>query len=181
MKHYLKYDSFDTNPLKIYKTKVSAPLSLTDFREVDKMISLEGDMIVKVDRTSMLASLECRAPFLNRKLWNYTNSLPENFLLKGNNKKYILKKAFEQYFPNGFLEKSKQGFGVPVGDWLRHGMKKELESYIDLDFLNKQNLFITDSIVYMVKSHINSLEDHSFKVWTFYCFQKWYKNIYENL
>jgi len=181
MKDYLKYDSFDTDPLKIYKTKVPAPLSLSDFREVDKMISLEGDMIVKVDRTSMLASLECRAPFLNRKLWNYTNSLPENFLLKGNSKKYILKKAFEQYFPNGFLEKSKQGFGVPVGDWLRHGMRKELESYIDLDFLNKQNLFITDSIVNMVKSHINSFEDHSFKVWTFYCFQKWYKNIYENL
>ncbi|WEK71720.1 MAG: asparagine synthase (glutamine-hydrolyzing) [Candidatus Chryseobacterium colombiense] len=181
MKHYLKNDSFDTDPLKLYKTKVPAPLSLTDFREVDKMISLEGDMIVKVDRTSMLTSLECRAPFLNRKLWNYTNSLPEHFLLKGNNKKYILKKAFEQYFPNDFLEKSKQGFGVPVGDWLRHGMRKELESYIDLGFLNKQNLFITDSLVNMVKSHINSLEDHSFKVWTFYCFQKWYKNIYENL
>ncbi|WP_295231689.1 asparagine synthase (glutamine-hydrolyzing) [uncultured Chryseobacterium sp.] len=181
MKHYLKIDSFHSDPLEIYKTEVPAPISLTDFREVDRMISLEGDMIVKVDRTSMLASLECRAPFLNKKLWNYTNSLPENFLLNGKSKKYILKKAFEQYFPNGFLEKSKQGFGVPVGDWLRHGMRTELESYIDHDFLNKQNLFITDSLISMVKSHINSLQDHSFKVWTFYCFQKWYKNIYENL
>jgi asparagine synthase (glutamine-hydrolysing) len=52
--------------------------TLTDFRNIDKIISLEGDMIVKVDRTSMLASLECRA-LLNKEIWNFTSQLPEDF------------------------------------------------------------------------------------------------------
>ena len=181
MSQYLRSESVDTDPLQYYKQKIPVPLTLTDFREVDKLISLEGDMIVKVDRTSMLSSLECRAPFLNKKLWNFTKTLPENYLMKGNNKKYILKKAFEEYFPAEFLEKSKQGFGVPVGDWLKHGMRKELESYIEVSFLEKQALFNIEATVAMVKSHLISLEDHSFKVWTFYCFQKWHKNTYSIL
>lgn len=174
MSQYLLENAIDPAPLKYYKQKIPAPLTLSDFREVDKLISLEGDMIVKVDRTSMLTSLECRAPFLNKKLWNFTKTLPENYLMKGNNKKYILKKAFEEYFPAEFLEKSKQGFGVPVGDWLKQGLRKELESYIDFKFLEKQALFNVEQTVSMVKNHLNATEDHSFKVWTFYCFQKWY-------
>ena len=105
--------------LEYYKQKLPAPSSLTDFRWVDKMISLEGDMLVKVDRTCMLTSLEGRAPFLNKKIWDYTQQLPEEYLLKGNNKKRMLKDAFAEDFPKDFLHKSKQGFGVPVGDWLK--------------------------------------------------------------
>lgn len=178
MLKYFHQASIERNPLQWYKMKLPAPVTLTDFREVDKMLSLEGDMIVKVDRTSMLTSLECRAPFLNKELWNYTKTLPEEYLMNGNNKKFILKKAFEEYFPEQFLEKSKQGFGVPVGDWLKQGMRKEVESYIDPDFLREQNLFNVEATVELVKNHLNSVEDNSFKVWTYYCFQKWYKNIY---
>lgn len=174
MSQYMLPQAIVASPLNYYKQKIPAPLTLSDFREVDKLISLEGDMIVKVDRTSMLTSLECRAPFLNKKLWNFTKTLPDHYLMKGNNKKYILKKAFEEYFPAEFLEKSKQGFGVPVGDWLKQGMRQELESYIDIKFLEKQGIFNVEQTVSMVKNHLNSVEDHSFKVWTFYCFQKWY-------
>lgn len=171
---YLRPQSIVIDSLLYYKNQIPAPLSLTDFREVDRLVSLEGDMIVKVDRTSMLNSLECRAPFLNKKLWDFTHSLPENYLMKGTNKKVILKKAFEDFFPPSFLEKSKQGFGVPVGDWLKQGMRNELEFYIDATFLTKQALFNIEPTIAMVRSHLNSVEDHSFKVWTFYCFQKWY-------
>lgn len=166
------------NVLSYYQSQIPNPKNLTDFRNVDKMISLEGDMIVKVERTSMLADLKCRAPFLTRKIWNYTLSLPDEYLLNGNHKKLILKKAFEKDFPDQFLEKSKQGFGVPVGDWLRQGMKSELLSYIDERFLEKQNIFNIPNIKRIVLNHINSIEDNSFKIWTFYCFQKWYKNTY---
>ncbi|GAL70759.1 asparagine synthase-related protein [Jejuia pallidilutea] len=108
----------------VYKkdTGITHPKTLTDFRLIDKVTSLEGDMLVKVDRTSMLNSLECRAPFLNKKVWNYTNTLPEDFLMKGWNKKYILKEAFRDQFPKDFLDKSKSGFGAPVGDWLKSSL-----------------------------------------------------------
>ena len=178
MSIYLNEKDRVKNSLAYYQQRIPNPKNLTDFRNVDKMISLEGDMIVKVDRTSMLASIECRAPFLTREIWNYTLSLPDEYLLKGNNKKMILKKAFENEFPEQFLEKSKKGFGVPVGDWLRQGMRNELLSYIDDKFLEGQDIFDIQNIKKIVLNHLNSVEDNSFKIWTFYCFQKWYKNTY---
>lgn len=152
--------------------------SLHDFRQVDKQISLEGDMLVKVDRTSMLTSLESRAPFLNKKLWDFTDSLPEEYLMKGWDKKHLLKDAFREYFPKGFLDKSKKGFGVPVGDWLRDHLENELRSYIQKDFLKSQGIFDVDQIQDLVEKHLNGKEDNTFKVWAYYCFQKWYKNTY---
>lgn len=166
------------NIFEYYKEKsgIIKPQSLKDYMAIDKIISLEGDMLVKVDRTSMLNSLECRAPFLNRDLLEYTRSLPNDFLLKNWKKKYILKEAFKSHFPEGFLEKSKKGFGVPVGDWLRSSLKSELLSYTEIKFLEKQGIFKVDQITQLINNHINSKQDNTFKVWCFYCFQKWYKN-----
>jgi asparagine synthase (glutamine-hydrolysing) len=152
--------------------------SIHDFRNIDKNISLEGDLLVKVDRTSMLCSIECRSPFLNKELWDFTNELPENFLLKGFNKKYILKEAFKDYFPKKFLDKQKKGFGVPVGDWLREDLKNEIREYIEISFLKKQSIFNVNYTIKMVDDHIEGKVDNTFKVWSFYCFQKWYVNNY---
>lgn len=168
-----------TNPLQYYKNQIKKKdLSLHDFRNIDRLISLEGDLLVKVDRTSMLSSLECRAPFLNKTLWQFTNQLPENFLINGWDKKHLLKESFKRYFPKGFLDKSKQGFGVPVGDWLKTIFKQELLTYIETDFIKKQALFNIDYVQTLVRRHLNSQEDNTFRVWTYYCFQKWYVNIF---
>ncbi|WP_190808453.1 asparagine synthase (glutamine-hydrolyzing) [Flagellimonas sp. S3867] len=163
------------------KSKIQKPKSLTDYRLIDKILSLEGGMLPKVDRTSMLASLECRAPFLNKEIWDFTSKLPETFLLKGWNKKFILKEAFKDQFPDDFLEKSKQGFNTPIGDWLRSGLKKELESYTEIGFLTEQNIFNLETVQKLVVNHLSGKEDSSDAVWTFYCFQKWYCNVYMNL
>lgn len=157
------------------KTGIDYATTLTDFRMIDKYVSLEGDMLVKVDRSSMLTSLECRAPFLNKALWNYTNSLPENYLIKGWDKKFILKDAFRDEFPDGFLDKSKSGFGVPVGDWLRSSLKDRLLEFIEDGFLKKQGIFEPKAIQNLVMNHING-KDHTFMVWSFFCFQNWYCN-----
>ena len=154
--------------------------SLYDLRMIDKHVSLEGDMLVKVDRTSMLTSLECRAPFLNKKIWNFTNSLPDNYLIHKRSKKYILKEAFKDVFPSNFLEKSKKGFGVPVGDWLRASLKEELIGYVDENFVKEQNLFNYEYVEKLVNNHIKGFEDNTFKVWPYYCFQKWYKKSFLN-
>ena len=135
-------------------------------------------MLVKVDRTSMLNSLECRAPFLNKKLYDFTMSLPSDYLMKNWNKKYILKEAFKSDFPEGFLEKSKSGFGVPVGDWLRNSLKNELMTMTQTSYLEEQGIFNIKGVQEYVHNHINGKADNSFKVWTYYCFQKWYKHIY---
>ena len=150
--------------------------SLSDLRNIDKHISLEGDMLVKVDRTSMLSSLECRAPFLNKKLWDFTNTLPEKYLINRTSKKYILKESFKDVFPSNFLEKTKKGFGVPVGNWLRSFLKDELIYFCNKSFIEEQNLFNYTYVEQLVNRHLSGQEDNTFKVWTYFCFQKWYKN-----
>lgn len=178
LEYLIQHKALDKNILNYYiKNK---PKTLKDFREIDKLVSLEGGLLVKVDRASMLNSLECRAPFLNKKLWNFTNQLPENYLIKGWNKKYLLKESFKDYFPDKFLDKSKRGFGVPVGDWLRSSFRDELLSFIEVEFLKKQDLFNIDFINRIVLDHLSSKKDNSYKVWTFFCFQKWYKNQYRD-
>lgn len=169
------------NTFDLYKqlSGINSPNNLTDYRCIDKLISLEGDMLVKVDRTSMLNSLECRAPFLNKKLWEYVGTLPESFLMNGLNKKYILKEAFKNKFPEGFLEKPKSGFGVPIGDWLRGSLKSELLSYADHSFLKEQQIFDIINIQKLIHDHITG-KDATFKVWTFFCFQKWYVQTYNS-
>jgi len=118
---------------------------------------------------------------LNKQLWNFTAQLPESYLMKGWNKKYLLKESFKQYFPKDFLDKSKKGFGVPVGDWLRHDFSAELNSYVEPEFLKVQDIFKASEITQIVKNHLSGKEDNTFRVWTYYCFQKWYKETYLNL
>lgn len=174
---YLMPEFLEQLPFEYYKkiTGITSPKNLKDYRTIDKNMSLEGDMLVKVDRTSMLNSLECRAPFLNKKLWDYTNTLPDSYLINGWHKKHILKEAFKDEFPNNFLNKSKAGFGVPIGDWLRNSLRKDLEFYIEDKFLDSQNIFQKQNIKKLVHDHLNG-KDHTFMVWTFYCFQKWFNN-----
>lgn len=177
----LKSGIFEADVLEPYKQKAGKNnRTLTDFRNIDRMLSLEGDMLVKVDRTSMLTSLECRAPFLNKVLWEFTAQLPETYLMNGWDKKHILKEAFKQYFPKGFLDKSKKGFGVPVGDWLRSDLRLELNRYIEPIFLERQGLFNTRAVIDLVEQHLSGKVDNTFRVWTYYCFQKWYANAYGN-
>ncbi len=179
LKDVLQPNVYISNVLNYYKDITFAKSnSIRDFRSIDKQLSLDGDMLVKVDRTSMLSSLECRAPFLNKELWDFTDQLPDKYLISGWDKKHILKEAFKDYFPKDFLNKSKKGFGVPVGDLLRSELRLELLSFIDKTFIIKQNIFQFDVILKIVEDHLNSKLDNTFRVWTFYCFQKWYTNTY---
>ena len=179
LKSLLKSSFFEPAGLQHFKKLAgNKNRTLQDFRKIDQMISLEGDMLVKVDRTSMLTSLESRSPFLNKELWNFTSQLPEDYLMKGWNKKYLLKEAFKEYFPEGFLDKSKKGFGVPVGDWLRGYLKSELLSYVEKKFLETQGIFNVEVVKEIVENHLSGKMDNTFRVWTFFCFQKWYKKTY---
>jgi asparagine synthase (glutamine-hydrolysing) len=181
LKNILRSNIFEPDILSYFKRKIKGESdSISHFRKIDKHLSLEGDMLAKVDRTSMLSSLECRAPFLNKELWDLTNQLPDSYLINGWDKKHVLKEAFKEYFPKDFLNKSKKGFGVPVGDWLRSDLRFELLSYIDKSFIDKQKIFKLDIISKLVEDHLNLKIDNTFRVWTFFCFQKWYKNIYED-
>ena len=85
---------------------------------------LQDDILVKVDRASMLNSLEVRAPFLDCELVDFLRKLPSDMKLRGGTSKYILRRAAGPLLPKDILTRSKQGFAVPVGRWLQEGRLK---------------------------------------------------------
>lgn len=82
---------------------------------------LQDDILVKVDRASMLHSLEVRAPFLDIELVDFLRRLPADMKLRGGTTKWILRKAAQQLLPASILARRKQGFALPVGGWLAEG------------------------------------------------------------
>ncbi len=157
-------------------TNTNNPDVLKVARYIDKNISLEGDMLVKVDRASMLCSLECRSPFLDHRLMEYTNTLPDSFLLLGGNKKRILKDAFSDMLPNKFFQAPKRGFEIPLSYWFRHELKSELKNTLSKGNLESHPFFNVDYVQTLIQEHMNGEKDHSNKLWTLFCFQKWYNH-----
>lgn len=82
---------------------------------------LQDDILVKVDRASMMNSLEVRAPFLDINLVNLVRTIPAQYRFRNGQSKYILKKALEPYLPHEILYRPKKGFGVPIGKWMSDG------------------------------------------------------------
>jgi asparagine synthase (glutamine-hydrolysing) len=175
-------DKLFTNSSLNYQTLVS-PLfkdlnlkadELKQLRYMDKQISLEGDMLVKVDRASMLCSLECRAPFLDHRLMEFTYRLPDSYLLDKNNKKRILKDTFAHLLPDGFFNAPKSGFEIPVGQWLRGSLRNDMLSTLSVSALQKSGLFNSEYVTGLINAHLANKADNARQLWTLYCFQKWF-------
>lgn len=88
-------------------------LNLLDF-----YLKLPGDMLTKVDRSSMMHSLEVRSPFLNHELAEFAFNLPDAYKTSHTQGKIILEKAFGDMLPSTVFSRKKQGFGAPVKEWL---------------------------------------------------------------
>jgi asparagine synthase (glutamine-hydrolysing) len=84
-------------------------------------IYLENDILAKVDRASMMHSLEVRAPFLDIELVDFVRRIPQRYKLRGGQTKYLLKRALEPVLPREILYRKKKGFGVPIGRWFQDG------------------------------------------------------------
>jgi asparagine synthase (glutamine-hydrolysing) len=82
---------------------------------------LQDDILTKVDRASMMHSLEVRAPFLDIEIADFVRRIPWRYKLRGGQTKYLLKKALEPLLPKDILYRAKKGFGVPIGAWFKSG------------------------------------------------------------
>lgn len=170
------------NVSSFLNTIVNIPLyadsPLKKARYIDLKVSLEGDLLAKVDRASMLTSLECRAPFLDPYLMEFSYQLPDRFLIKGNNKKRLLKDTFSNLLPNNFFNSPKSGFEIPIGSWFKNQLNKDLYDTLSIENLAKHNFFDNNYVLTLLDEHIKSKEDHTVKLWTLFCFQKWYNNAF---
>ncbi len=93
--------------------------TVDDAMRMDIENYMPGDILVKTDRASMAHALEFRAPFLDEKFAAFCISVPFHLKLSNDSDKYLLRKAYEDVWPPSIRKRKKQGFGAPVGKWLR--------------------------------------------------------------
>ncbi|HBP21499.1 MAG TPA: asparagine synthase (glutamine-hydrolyzing), partial [Planctomycetes bacterium] len=119
----------EDSPAALYEdlAALDAPSGEQAALELWTAIFLPDCVLTKVDRASMAVSLEVRAPFLDTEFARYALSLPYRYKLRGLARKWILKRALEGRLPESILRRSKQGFGVPNGEWLRGPLRAEAE------------------------------------------------------
>lgn len=130
-------------PILRYDTTIQPkPDQLVSFLGMmDIQTYLEGDILTKVDRATMQVALEGREPFLDHKLIEFAMQLPDNLKIRGKSTKYILRKILYKYVPKELIERPKQGFSVPVHQWLNTVLKDTVLNMIeDTHFLKDLQL-----------------------------------------
>jgi asparagine synthase (glutamine-hydrolysing) len=138
---------------------------------VDLKTWLPGDILTKVDRTAMAASLESRVPMLDHTFVDWALGLPAEMKLHDGEGKYILKKALEPLVPHDLLYRPKQGFSIPLGEWMRGQMGDEFERDLGAPGgLADCGLFNLSAVKQLLSQHRRGLRDHSRVLWQLWMF-----------
>jgi asparagine synthase (glutamine-hydrolysing) len=148
---------------------------------VDKLLYLDsktylpGDILTKVDRMSMAVSLEARVPLLDHKLIEFVTKIPAELKLKGLETKYIFKQAIKDLVPESILNRPKQGFGVPINEWINVQLKDRIRE----DLLEKRTLergyFEPEYIKLLLDEHERGRRDHSHSLWILWMLELWHR------
>ena len=126
---------------------------------------LPGDILTKVDRTSMAVSLEAREPLLDHRLIEFAAGLPERLRIRGGQGKWLLKHAMERYLPREVLYRPKQGFVTPIAQWLRGPLASEARAIGRGAALARTGWFDGDRIAALAEAHISGRSDQSRLLW----------------
>ncbi|MEE4200469.1 XrtA/PEP-CTERM system amidotransferase [Erythrobacter sp.] len=145
--------------------KAPARSGLDRAQYADLTFWLPGDILTKIDRTSMSVSLEAREPLLDHRLVEFASSLPERMRVRGTTGKYLLKSAMGRYLPRDILYRSKQGFVTPIAEWMRGPLQGDVRAIAAGSALARSGLFDTSRIAQMAEDHIAGRSDHSRGLW----------------
>ncbi len=158
---------------EVKQCDIQARIQYVDFCTV-----LEGDMLTKTDRASMLASLETRVPMLDRDVIELAANIPTTYKIKGKERKIILKDTFRDLLPEELFSAPKHGFEVPIGKWLSEELYERLCYFASEDFIETQGLFSLTYINKVIEEHKSKKVDRSSELWAFFVFQNWYERVF---
>ncbi len=151
------------------------PLALIQY--LDTKTYLVGDINTKVDRASMAHSLEVREPLMDHELVEWLATLPSGLKIKGQEGKYLFKKAMEPMLPNDVLYRPKMGFAVPLARWFRGPLKERVRSAMLGETLAATGIFNQDTLRHLVDAHQSGARDYSAPLWTTLMFEAFLRNI----
>jgi asparagine synthase (glutamine-hydrolysing) len=140
---------------------------------IDMRLYLENDILVKLDRASMMASLEGRVPLLNNDFVAYALSLPLRMKLRGLRSKFLLKRALRGLLPPAILNRPKKGFGIPVADWFRGPLREQMRDVLAGDRIRREGFFDVAAVERLIGDHLGGRRDNRKQLWTLFAFQMW--------
>jgi asparagine synthase (glutamine-hydrolysing) len=139
----------------------------------DMMIYLPDDILAKVDRASMAVSLEVRVPLLNHHIVEFAARLPFDMKLRGNVTKWALREILYRYVPKEMIERPKQGFMVPLDDWLRGPLRQWIGDLVAPETLRRDGFFDPALIGARWRDHRDREWDWGYALWNVAMFQSW--------
>jgi asparagine synthase (glutamine-hydrolysing) len=148
---------------------------------LDTLTYLPDDILVKIDRSAMAASLETRAPFLNHDIVEFAWRLPLEMKIQGTVTKNLLRKVLHRYVPTKLIERPKQGFGIPLDSWLRGRLRDWAEDLLSENRLNSQGYFHAKPIRQCWASHVKGERNFGYRLWSVLMFQSWFEKQLQRL
>ena len=135
---------------------------------------LTDDILCKVDRAAMAASLEVRVPFLDHRVAEFAFQLPSNLKIRNGQGKWLVRQILSQYVPTALFERPKQGFGVPIDSWLRGPLRSWASNLLDPKRLKEQGIFNPTIITEKWHEHLAGRRNWQHWLWNILMFQTWH-------
>jgi asparagine synthase (glutamine-hydrolysing) len=146
---------------------------------LDSKTYLPSDILTKVDRMTMAASLEARVPLLDHELIEMVQRMPSRLKLANGETKYIFKKAMEGIVPDEILYREKQGFGVPIAEWINSQLKDRMLGILREKRTVERGYFEPRYIEVLLDEHARGRRDHSHALWILWMLELWHRRYYD--
>lgn len=140
---------------------------------LDLKTYLVDDILVKVDRMSMAASLETRVPLLDHKVVEFVFGLPGSLKLRGWTTKWIFKKTMARLLPKETIRRPKQGFSIPIKHWLRGELRSLMTDALNEQRIGQQGYFRWAAVKPMIDLHLSGRANFSHQLWALLVFSLW--------
>lgn len=150
-----------------------AKASLDRMLYVDSKLWLPDYLLLRGDKLTMANSLEARLPLLDHKFVEFAARLPVNYKLRGKTRKYLLKQVAAELLPPEIIHRKKQGFPIPIDQWLRHEARSLMHDNLSRETLERRGLFNPAFVERLMQQHESGFADHSTELWGLISLEMW--------